>query len=63
MAQCSQCKTETQLHINGVPICQQCDEAWSNKTQRNQMAGEPPKESKSFEGIRGVRWPVDSIYF
>jgi hypothetical protein len=31
MAQCSQCKAETQLHLNGVPICPGCDDARSKK--------------------------------
>jgi hypothetical protein len=27
MAQCSRCKTETELHHQGVPICPSCSDA------------------------------------
>ena len=27
MAECSRCKAETQLHLNGVPVCPDCDDA------------------------------------
>jgi hypothetical protein len=27
MAECSRCKAETQLHVNGVPVCPDCDDA------------------------------------
>jgi hypothetical protein len=34
MAQCSECKSETELHLGGVPICLSCDNARSHNVQR-----------------------------
>jgi hypothetical protein len=34
MAQCVQCKTETCLYDNGVPICPKCDDARSQPAKR-----------------------------
>jgi uncharacterized Zn ribbon protein len=36
MAQCFQCKTETSLYDNGVPICPKCDDARSEPAQRTE---------------------------
>ncbi len=31
MAQCSECKSETELHVNGTPVCVVCDDMSRNK--------------------------------
>jgi hypothetical protein len=30
MAECAQCKADTELHTNGVPVCVNCDQSHSN---------------------------------
>jgi hypothetical protein len=31
MAQCSECKSETELHVNGTPVCVVCDDMSRSK--------------------------------
>ena len=46
MAQCSQCKTETQLYDRGTPICPNCsDSREGKKSQKQQSAGESVEAS------------------
>jgi hypothetical protein len=49
MAQCSQCKAETQLHINGVPVCPGCDDARSKK-----IDNKPDLEAPDSQGAFGT---------
>jgi hypothetical protein len=42
MAQCSVCRTETQLFINGIPLCTNCADALEAKTKAS-----PPSELSS----------------
>ena len=42
MAQCSQCKTETELYDRGIPVCPSCSDARQNKTSSKQQ---PARES------------------
>jgi hypothetical protein len=38
MAQCSQCKTETELHDRGIPICPSCSDSREGKTPQKQQS-------------------------
>jgi hypothetical protein len=38
MAQCSQCKTETELHHSGIPICPRCSDFREDKTPQKQQS-------------------------
>lgn len=57
MAQCSQCKAETQLHVNGVPVCPGCDDARSKKIDHKTEGRAPGSQdafSKSFVRAQGA---------
>jgi hypothetical protein len=47
MAQCSQCKAETQLHVNGVPVCPACDDARSKGIDQK-TEGRVPDSQDAF---------------
>jgi len=44
MADCSRCKAETQLHVNGVPVCPDCDDAATHPQKQ-------PAERVPTEGV------------
>ena len=46
MAKCANCRAETQLYDNGVPICLECAEARDNKAIKK-----PPASSKSIQNL------------
>jgi hypothetical protein len=48
MAKCSQCGAETQLYVNGVPICPACDNR-SESTGSKPPHRESPRESLTIK--------------
>jgi hypothetical protein len=52
MAQCSQCKTETQLHVNGAPVCPACDHMSRSKWKSEMGALKPMALSTSVGAPR-----------
>jgi hypothetical protein len=34
MAECSRCRIQTQLHVNGVPVCPECDDFVTRRQER-----------------------------
>ena len=42
MAQCAQCKAETELYHTGIPVCPSCSDAREGKTSQKQQ---PARES------------------
>jgi hypothetical protein len=46
MAECSRCKVETQLHINGIPVCPDCDDP-AIRSQERQAGRELAKAAYS----------------
>ncbi len=60
MAKCSRCGVvETVLHINGVPVCLDCDKknpqppdsAWVTRSG-------PPKKVQNIEDLRATKSPI-----
>jgi len=54
MAQCSQCKTETQLYVSNVPTCLACVDAQTSKTE----IAQPRLESTEPLGLSKSVFPT-----
>jgi len=50
MAECSRCKIETQLHVNGVVICPSCDDA-ATHAQKKPANGKMPTAAMAFSTL------------
>jgi uncharacterized Zn finger protein (UPF0148 family) len=47
MAECSQCKTETELYHQGVPICPSCSDARESKASAMQQSATESTEASA----------------
>ena len=52
MAQCSQCKTQTQLHVNGAPVCPACD-GMSRSEWKSALDASKPTAVAASVGAQG----------
>jgi hypothetical protein len=50
MPECSRCKVETQLHVNGVPVCPDCDDA-ANPAQKKPPEGRMRVTTVPFSAV------------
>jgi hypothetical protein len=50
MAECSRCKVETQLHVNGVPVCPGCDDS-ATHAQKKSAEGKMATAAMAFSAL------------
>jgi hypothetical protein len=61
VAHCCRCGAETQLYVNGLPVCMNCDKAQpesdatrSNEGSKTDPRSKPPGQAAGVK-LRGVR--------
>jgi hypothetical protein len=58
MALCAYCDSDTDLYMNGVPVCLECD-GQGYTPDKSATADEPRKPQTKTQGVAPDRWPLD----
>ena len=58
MARCAYCDSDTNLYMNTVPVCRECDEHGYIPDKGTEANGQQPQTKT--QSVTPTRWPLDN---